>query len=147
MLTDSFGVGKKTVYRDICSLKQAGVLRISFDKTAGTDHRGAFVPVSLDREPIGLAEGEPGRKFLEKIRRLCIFMAELYDADEGANPVALYRSLFPERTERTRQRDFKELAAIGYWLHYGVPTDDEPKYWTIEVPDAFALNTLSKEWW
>ncbi len=145
-LTDSFGVSKKTAYRDIRALKQAGVLQVRFEKTAGTDHRGAFIP-ALDLRPIEVAEGEPGRKFLEKIRRLCIFTAALYAVDDNANPIELYRSLFPERTERTRQRDFNELRAIGYALKYVPAFYDDPGYWINGVPDEVdGLETLRGKW-
>ena len=41
----------------------------------------------------------------------------------------------------------KELRAIGYYLNYGAPTDDEPKYWIIDIPEAYALDTIPKEMW
>lgn len=46
---------------------------------------------------------------------LCTLMAQIEEAD---NPVAWYREHYPELTDRTRQRDFKELRKIGYKIGY-----------------------------
>ena len=142
-LTKAFSVSRKTVRRDLCALQDAGVLRVRFDRTAGTVRRGALVPVSQTPRPIAMAEGAPGRRSLERLRRLCVFMYALQETERG-DPVALYRTLFPDRTDRTRQRDFSELRVIGY-LRYGAPTDDEPKYWSIEIPDTYGLDTIPEE--
>ena len=146
MLARSFSVSEKTVHRDIRALCDAGVLRVRFDKAAGTDHKGAYRRTNKQLFPIALAEGEPGRKFLVRIRRLCVLLGELRQGwDE--TPPELYRALVPEFSTRTRQRDFDALRAIGYEIGYHADDVNPPEFkespWYVEVPGAFELTTIS----
>ena len=55
------------------------------------------------------------QKYLEKIRRLCTLMVQIEGAED---PIAWYRTQYPGLSDRTRQRDFKELDKIGYQIGY-----------------------------
>ena len=146
MLARSFSVSEKTVHRDIRVLCDAGVLRVRFDKAAGTDHKGAYRRTNKQLFPIALVEGEPGRKFLVRIRRLCILMYALakYNYD---SPVELYHSLFPELSTRTRQRDFGELRAIGYIIAYAPDVLVDAVPWLVEIPETIELSTIPDSMW
>lgn len=109
-ITDMLPVSPKTAFRDIQFLKQAGVLQICYSRK-----RQAFVPVSLEfREP-QWPENKNRKLYLEKIRRLCTIMARIEGSE---NPISWYREQYPGLSERTRQRDFKELGRIGYRIGY-----------------------------
>ena len=147
MLARSFSVSEKTVHRDIRALCDAGVLRVRFDKAAGTDHKGAYRRTNKQLFPIALAEGELGRKFLVRIRRLCVIMEALRQ-ERVETPPELYHALFPETSTRTRQRDFNELRVIGYKIIYKADDLNPPGHreppWFVEVPGAFELTTIPR---
>ena len=141
-LCKAFSISKKTAYRDIRMLEQAGVLQARFDKT-----QRAFVPTSLEIRPMEPEKNATRLKYLAKIRRICILMAEL-DHLEGS-PIEMYRKLFPLEKDRTRQRDFAELGKMGYAVKYEAAFMDEPGYWNVEIPPAFGLDTIPEDvnWW
>ena len=143
-LCKAFSVGKKTAYRDIRLLEQAGVLLARYDPSLR-----AFVPESLDLRPMEPFENATQRKYAGKLRRLCRFMAELDALEETGNPIALYRSLFPQEHDRTRQRDFAELRRLGYILAYSGAAYGEPGGWLVQIPPAFGLDTIPEDvnWW
>ena len=58
------------------------------------------------------------------------------------NKVELYREILPGIPDRTRQRDFKELEALGYEAWYERGYDDEPGRWYYEIPGAYGLKTI-----
>ena len=109
-ITDMLPVSEKTVYRDIQILKRAGVLQIRYSK-----RQEAFVPASLNFTEPDWPENQTQRRYLEKIRRLCTLMVQIEEAED---PVAWYRERYPGLSDRTRQRDFKELDKIGYQIGY-----------------------------
>lgn len=113
-------IGRKTAGRDIQALKQAGVLQIRYSK-----RQEAFVPVSLAFTEPKWPENQTQRCYLEKIRRLCTLMVELEGAED---PIAWYRGHCPGLSDRTRQRDFKELDKIGYRIGYN-PVHDPDRDW------------------
>ena len=119
-ITGMLPVSKKTAYRDIRLLRQAGVLQTRYSKS-----RNAFVPVSLEFTQPVQTENQTRKLYLEKIRRLCTLMARLEEAED---PVAWYRGQYPQLSERTRQRDFKELGKIGYVIGYN-PVHDPDQDW------------------
>lgn len=132
-ITDMLPVSQKTAYRDIRLLRQAGVLQIRYSKS-----RGAFVPVSLEFAEPEWPENQKRRRSLEKIRRLCTLMVRLGATDD---PLAWYRTSYPDLSERTRQRDFKELAKVGYQVKYNpvhnLDRNWDPNYtpgWCCEFP-------------
>ena len=130
-ITDMLPVSEKTVYRDIQILKRAGVLQIRYSK-----RQEAFVPASLNFTEPDWPENQTQRRYLEKIRRLCTLMVQIEGAED---PIAWY----PGLSDRTRQRDFKELDKIGYQIGYNPlrnpDRDWDPHYepgWYYEFPSG-----------
>ena len=137
--TLSFGVGRRTALRDIRLLRQAGVLEARWDRK-----RQAFVPVTLEPFPLEEQENKTRQKYLEKLRRLCVLMRRMSweDDSDGMNKVDLYREILPGVSDRTRQRDFKELEKLGYEAWYEQEFEDEPGRWYYEIPSAYGLATI-----
>ena len=135
----NFGVSQRTALRDIRLLQQAGVLEARWDRA-----RQAFVPVTLEPFPMEVQENKTRQKYLEKLRRLCILMRRMSweDYEDGTNKVELYRELFPNPPDRTRQRDFKELEQLGYEVWYERGFEDEPGRWHYDIPSAYGLATI-----
>ena len=134
----SFGVGQRTAVRDIRLLRPAGVLKARFDRTAQ-----AFLPVSLELFPIEEQENATRQKYLARLRRLCILMRRMIDeSGDGMDKNSLYRESFPGVSDRTRQRDFKELEKLGYSAWYEREFDDEPGRWYYEIPGSYDLATI-----
>lgn len=135
----NFGVSQRTALRDIRLLQQAGVLEARWDRA-----RQAFVPVTLEPFPMEVQENKTRQKYLEKLRRLCILMRRMSweDYEDGTNKVELYRELFPNTPDRTRQRDFKELEQLGYEVWYERGFEDEPGRWHYDIPSAYGLATI-----
>ena len=134
-ITDMLPVSQKTAYRDIRLQRQAGVLQIRFVKS-----QEAFVTVNLEFTQPKLPENQTQKLYLEKIRRLCTLMAQIEEAED---PIAWYRTKYPHLSDRTRQRDFKELGKIGYQIHYNPvynPDQDwDPNYtpgWYCDFPNG-----------
>ena len=134
-ITDMQKKKKKTVYRDIQILKRAGVLQIRYSK-----RQEAFVPASLNFTEPDWPENQTQRRYLEKIRRLCTLMVQIEGAED---PIAWYRTQYPGLSDRTRQRDFKELDKIGYQIGYNPlrnpDRDWDPHYepgWYYEFPSG-----------
>ena len=132
-ITDMLPISQKTAYRDNQTLKRAGVLQIRYSK-----RQEAFVPNSLEFTEPEWPENQTRKRYLEKIRRLCTLMVRL---EETEDPVAWYRERYPDLSDRTRQRDFKELSKIGYRIVYNPLHDPDrnwdPNYvpgWTCDFP-------------
>ena len=119
-ITDMLPISEKTVYRDIQILKRAGVLQIRYSK-----RQEAFVPASLNFTEPDWPENQTQRRYLEKIRRLCTLIVQIEEAED---PVASYRERYPGLSDRTRQRDFKELGKVGYRIGYN-PLHDPDRDW------------------
>ena len=135
----NFGVGTRTAARDIRLLRQAGVLQARYDRS-----RQALLPVSLEPGPVEAQENKTRQKYLEKIRRLCILMGRMAREDpwNGMNRNDLYREVLPGISDRTRQRDFKELGKLGYDAWYERGFGGEPGRWRYEIPGAYELETI-----
>ena len=90
-LKQQFEVSEKTSLRDIRLLERAGVLETRYDRNAK-----AFYPVSLEVRPMAAEENQTRRKYLERIRRLCLLMVRMAEEDDsdGMNKRELYRELF-----------------------------------------------------
>ena len=127
-VTDLIPVSKKTVYRDIRFLREAGFC-ISYARTSG-----AFV-MCPDKEPALLPENKTRRRYMERVLRLAEMMSGMGRADD---PAAWYREKYPNLSTRTRQRDFKILCSIGYRVEYVRGSDDwadrEPRKYYCEWP-------------
>ena len=119
-ITDMLPISQKTAYRDTRTLRQAGVLQIRYSK-----RQEAFVPASLNFTEPDWPENQTQRRYLEKIRRLCTLMVQIEEAED---PVAWYRERYPGLSDRTRQRDFKELGKVGYRIGYN-PLHDPDRDW------------------
>ena len=133
-----FGVGQRTAVRDIRLLRQAGVLKARYDRTAQ-----AFLPVSLEPFPMEDQENRTRQKYLERLRRLCILMRRMIqESESGMDKNDLYRESFPGVSDRTRQRDFKELEELGYSAWYDREFEDEPGRWYYEIPGSYDLYTI-----
>ena len=142
--TLNFGVSQRTALRDICLLRQAGVLETRWDRK-----RQAFVPVVLEPFPLEEQENRTRQKYLEKLRRLCILMRRMSweDDSDGMDKVELYREILPGIFDRTRQRDFKELEKLGYRAWYTPGFEDEPGHWLYEIPGTYGLTTIPSMRW
>ena len=143
-LKQQFGVSEKTSLRDIRLLERAGVLETRYDRNAK-----AFYPVSLELRPMAEEENQTRRKYLERIRRLCLLMIRMAEEDDsdGMNKRELYRELFPDCSDRTRQRDFQELEKLGYRASYSREWPDEPGRWSYEIPNTYGLETMPRMRW
>ncbi len=142
--TLNFGVSRRTALRDIRLLKQAGVLETRWDRKCQ-----AFLPVTLEPFPLEEQENKTRQKHLEKLRRLCVLMRRMSweDDSDGMNKVDLYREILPGVSDRTRQRDFKELEKLGYEAWYEQEFEDEPGRWHYEIPSAYGLATIPGMRW
>lgn len=132
-IMDLIPVSKKTVYRDILLLKQAGVIHIRYSKK-----RNAFVLMDTHFHPPQFPKNKTRKLYLEKIIRLCTLMIEW-----GDDAIDWYRKQYPNLSERTRQRDFKELSKIGYRIWYEPAYMwDEPGHYDSEIPNTYELETF-----
>ena len=144
-LTRAFSVSKKTAYRDITMLEQAGVLEARFDRS-----RKAFVTAACGELAMAEEENATRRKYLQKIRRICLWMLALEEwGGSEDNLITRYHRLFPEEKARTRQRDFEQLRKLGYLLGYSAGDFYDPGRWYVEIPSAFCLKTIPEDvnWW
>lgn len=143
----------KTFFRDVKLLQNAGVLKTKFSKKDN-----AYIPLELELFEPNLPEGKPQRDYIMKIRRLCILMNELYCFEDEEKPlhIELYERLFPDVNVRTRQRDFAELALLGFYAdrYIGYVFDDkefesmEKRFYRFIMPmDSYDLKTIEKEEW
>ena len=143
-LRQQLGASEKTFLRDIRLLERAGVLAVRY----GRKYR-AFYPVSLEPRPMAEEDNQTRRKYLEKLRRLCLLMVRMAEETEwsGTGRVELYQELFPEQSDRTRQRDYRELEQLGYYARYEKEFDDEPGRWWYEIPGTYGLATIPGMRW
>jgi len=133
-ITDMLPISQKTAYRDVQTLKRAGVLQIRYSK-----RQEAFVPISREFTEPEWPENQTRKRYLEKIRRLCTLIVRLEEAED---PVTWYRERYPDLSDRTRQRDFKELEQLGYEVWYERGFEDEPGRWHYDIPSAYGLATI-----
>jgi predicted DNA-binding transcriptional regulator YafY len=112
-MTDQISVSKKTLYRDICLLKEIGC-DINFSRELG-----AFV-MSHERGEPGFPENKTRRHYMEKILRLVTIMEKMDEEDAAG----WYRGKFPELSARTMQRDFRILNDIGYRIEFERTNDN-----------------------
>ena len=107
-VNDEIPVSKKTVYRDIRFLRDAG-FRISFSMSPKS-----YV-MYPGKDPPKLPENKAARRYMGRILRLIDMMCEMEGADD---PAAWYREKYPNLSVRTMRRDFKILNSIGYRVEY-----------------------------
>lgn len=138
-------VSKKTIRRDILTLEDAGVLRAAYSAK-----RKAFIPVSFERIPV-TEENSVRRRYLLRLHRLCMLMdefRELWIISDSRNfyknpsPKDWYSNIFPDVSDRTRQRDFKEIEKLGYRIYYEPSFSEAPGGYSYTFPGAFGIDTL-----
>lgn len=138
-LRQQLGASERTFLRDIRLLERAGVLEVRYERK----YR-AFYPVSLELRPMAPEDNQTRRRYMEKLRRLCLLMGRMAEEAEWSDTgkVELYRELFPDQSDRTRQRDYRELEKLGYCARYEREWYDEPGRWWYEIPGAYGLDTF-----
>lgn len=127
-ITSRLPVNKKMIQRDIEDLTAAGLIRIKYSRKEKAYIKDIAYIKDTDY-PLSLDEGikEKRRIHLTKLRRIGILMTQLCmdnnsdywdDKDDYFSCKKCYYQLFPDSTERMRQRDFAQLNRIGYWIRY-----------------------------
>ncbi|MCH5267491.1 MAG: hypothetical protein J1E62_04020 [Lachnospiraceae bacterium] len=119
--------GRKMVRRYIRLLEEAGLIRLRYSKAerAYVPVDRSFVPQNGQFYPAKLPDSKPKRLYMEKIIRLCTLITEVM-LQEEEDPIAWYRKRYPELSDRTRQRDFKQLGEVGYMVEYFPGDIDAP---------------------
>lgn len=142
-------VNPATAKRDIALLNSVGVLQSKYSRKAD-----AYIPVGTEIAEIALPENKKARENAEKLRRLCTLMHELYEFEYEVKPlhIEIYKKLFPNVSDKTRQRDFKNLKEIGYIVRrdyeYFADEDKEKLCYSLEVPnEAYDLLTFHEREW
>ena len=104
-------IDKRTLQRDVRDLMNAGLISVKYSKS-----EQAYLQVGEPSDAITTDKkiSEKKRKHLKRLRRLAGCMRLVNEA----NPVDLYFEMFPESSERMRQRDFETLRHIGYEAGY-----------------------------
>lgn len=126
------GVSERSIKRYISLLKAAGVLTVRYDRK-----EREYYKESIEIRPIA-EQSNPNRlKYLRRIRRLCILMSEVMGEWESEkSKTKLYRELFPEESDRTRQRDYAELKKLGYEIHPGLTEDENYRLKRVWIYDS-----------
>ena len=125
-------VSKKTVYRDMCLLRQLG-FQIEFDRKL----KAFVMSQEKGEQRIPVTENQSRRRYIQKISRLIDMMRNMDSADD---PAEWYRENYPNLSARTMQRDFKVLNSIGYVVGYMRGADEwekhEPYKYYCEYPGS-----------
>ena len=121
-ITARLPVNRKMIQRDMEDLTAAGLIRVKYSRKEKAYIKDAENPLAFDES----IEGKR-RIHLSKLRRVGILMDQLYmdtgsdywdDKDDYFSCKKCYYQLFPDSTERMRQRDFAQLNRIGYRIRY-----------------------------
>lgn len=143
----------KTIHRDVRFLVQAGLIRTRYSKEYKAYIRTDRLPsdeyfpgmYARTAESLVSSEGfyppewpdsQTERLYMEKIIRLCTLMIEVI-RNEVEDPIACYRERYPELSNRTRQRDFKQLREVGYSFEYLPEDEDGPAGYYYDYPMVF----------
>lgn len=117
---------QRTISRDIQFLKQAGLVRAKYSRKykAYVPLKGNknFVPENEAYHLLRLPEDHAKKLYMEKVIRLCTLMTKMI-MKGVENPIDWYRDRYPMLSDRTRQRDFRQLKKIGYKISY-VPKNE-----------------------
>lgn len=118
---------KKTIQRYIRFLEDAGLIRLRYSRKERSyvPVNRSFVPDDGQFYPAKLPDKKPQRLYMEKIIRLCTLITDVV-VNEVDDPVAWYHENYPELSDRTRQRDFKQLKEVGYEIDYFPGDEWEP---------------------
>ncbi len=130
-------VSQRTIERDIRFLKQAGLIRARYSKKYKAyeplETEDYFVPRNGNYHPPELPKERSKALYMKKIIRLCTLMTEMIMA-EVEDPVDWYRKKYEKLSDRTRQRDFKQLSEVGYKVVYAAADEWGPGKWCYEYP-------------
>ena len=126
-ITSRLPINKRMIQRDIVDLREAGLMDVVYSKK----ERGY---VKKDTPRFHEHAAGKRRQSLKRLYRLGTLMTELEneeiadwekvlenedgEAKEYFTAKDSYYELFPESSERTRQRDFKTLRRIGHEVGY-----------------------------
>lgn len=117
---------KRTLQRDIRDLTDAGLLCVKYSKKEkGYIWTGKPTGKILPKKDIS----QKKMQHLKRLQRLAICRCLGVD-----NPIDAYFKIFPEASERMRQRDFETLRHIGYDAGYSM---DEHGYIVLMDDDTF----------
>lgn len=138
-ITTRLPVNKRMIQRDIVDLRDAGLVDVVYSKK----ERGY---IKKDTPKFNEDVTGKRRQSLKRLHRLGTLMTELENEDVASWEKEMdrengeekeyftakdsYYELFPDSSERTRQRDFKTLRRIGHevgwdnWDHCYVKEDD-----------------------
>ena len=120
-ITSRLPVGRKMIQRDIRMLTDAGLICVRYSRKDRAYVHSGQKPVFQES-----AEGRY-RTHLLKLRRIATLMTQLYmvddsyyfgDSENVYTCKMCYYDLFPDASERMRQRDFEQLNRIGYDISY-----------------------------
>lgn len=116
-LLHRLGSSKKTIQRDMKDLIDAGLIKLTYSR------KDKSYKPEKTTSTISEHEGSSRHSHLKKLCRLAAFMEELssasdYSFDDEYNCRQRYSELFPDVSERTRMRDYKELEGIGYTIRW-----------------------------
>ena len=114
-------IEEKMIQRDMKDLTDAGLIKVKYSRKQRAYIRDGLPTASY---------GEEARRkaHLQKLHRLGVLMhrlendevdtEELFQRENYVSCAEHYRELFPELSERVRQRDFEVLCRIGYPIVY-----------------------------
>ena len=123
---------KKTIQRYIRFLEDAGLIQAKYSKA-----QRAYIPIGNGENHLPkLPDEKPKRLYMEKIIRLCTLMTDVA-MKALENPVAWYRERYPNLSDRTRLRDFRQLREIGYVIEYLPADEDGPAGYYYSYPGRF----------
>ncbi|MCM1233908.1 MAG: hypothetical protein NC489_27700 [Ruminococcus flavefaciens] len=133
-------VSHRTIGRDIRFLKQAGLIQTQYSKKYKAyeplEAEGFFVPRDGKYRLPELPKERSKVLYMEKIIRLCTLMAEMIIA-EVEDPIDWYRKKYKKLSDRTRQRDFKQLREVGYKVSYAAADELGPGEYGYEYPGKY----------
>jgi len=122
---------KKTISRDIATLKFAGLLIKYSNKRKAYVLSEVFGRSTPSEEEYNKSIAHLGKKeqqYVRKIKRLATFMnCLLHHVGEDDPCDVEYKRLFPAISKRTMQRDFSTLSYVGYELEYKRAWRETPK--------------------
>lgn len=104
-------IEKRTLQRDVRDLMDAGLISVKYSKS-----EQAYIHMGKPSGEITVKENISKRKMLhlKRLQRLAGCMRLVDNPD----PVASYFEMFPDSSERMRQRDFETLRHIGFEAGY-----------------------------
>lgn len=120
-ITSRLPIGPRMLQRDLQDLTDAGLINIVYSRKQRA-YRKNGTPV------MACCEENRRRAHLQRLNRLGLLMhrlendevdvEELFQRENYVSCAEHYRQMFPEISERVRQRDFEILCRIGYPVVY-----------------------------